>query len=877
MKLMRRYGGLFRNLFRRRRLEQDLDDEIRGYVEMLAADYKRGGLSREEAHRRAWLEAGGIEQTKEQVRDSRAGAWLDALLRDAAFGARMLARNPGFTLMAVLTLALGIGANTALFSVVHRLLIAPLPYRDAHQLAYVYEFWPYEQPFRAAVSPDYGKWRDGSRLAAGVAAFGTSRTLRLSSDEGPERLEGTAVTANFLNLIGVPPVLGRSFSQDEDRPGGPPAVILTHGLWQRRFDSSVDVVGSRIELDEIPRTVVGVLPESFLFPDNEFQPAVLLPMGLPANPDWSSERQFRVLRVMARLKPGVGTAAVASEFLELIRPGFAQEPRQFVRMRRDMEVRVAPLRERLSGDIRRRVLLLQGAALLVLMIGCLNVANLQIARSVARRKEMALRSALGAGRGRLARQLMTESLLLSGAGWAAGLALGYWGVGLMRSFLPAGLHLAALVRLDTTAVAFAASIAILTGLAAGIAPALLGSQVGLNTRNASAAPHQRLRSVLVIAEVAVAVVLVAASGLLIRSFIRMASVDLGFDPHNVLTLRIALPEGKYPDPGRRVAFFEQVVARVRQLPGVENAAVSTGLPLIGARNGAGTAFDNRPEPPPGSRPVVAMDMIDPQYFRTMKIPLRRGRFFTNSDRFGAPRVVIVNEAFGAQFYPGVEPVGRRISPGRDWAEIVGVVANVRQRGLQDFETPTIYAPYRQVSTPDIVVVLRTAGAPGALASAARKAVLDLDPHQPVHDVATMEERIGDALELQRTNMTLMGALAGLALVLAATGIFGVLAYLVSRRSQEIGIRMALGAQRANVVGLVLLHGMTLVVIGIAIGAAGALATTRLLTTLLYEVNPRDPWVFLTVPVLFIGVAALACYFPARWAAAVDPVVTLRHD
>jgi putative ABC transport system permease protein len=878
MRVVRRARNLLRNLFWRRRVEQDLDEEIRAYVEMLAVEYERGGLPPVEARRRARLEAGGVEQVKEVVRDSRAGAQLDTLWRDLAYGTRMLARHPGFTLVAVLTLALGIGANTALFSVVHTLLIGPLPYRDADRLAYVHEFWPHEQPFRAAVSPDYGAWRDGSRLAAGVAAFGSSRTLNLASDEGPERLEGTAVTANFLDLIGVPPVLGRNFTEDEDRPDGPPAVVLTHGLWQRRFGSSPDVLGERVELDEIPRTVVGVLPASFLFPDNEFQPDVLLPMGLPAHPDWSSERDFRVLRVMARLKPGVQAATVAAEFLELIRPGFAQEPPQFVTMRRDMEVRVVPLRERLSGDIRGRVLILQGAAILVLLIGCLNVANLQIARSVARRKEMALRSALGAGRGRLARQLLTESLLLSGAGWVAGLAVGYWGIGLMRSYLPASLHLAEEIHLDATALSFAIAVAVITGLVTGVAPALFSSQVSLNTRNATAAPHQRLRGALVVAEVAIAVVLVTASGLLIRSFLRMATVDLGFDPHNVLTMRIALPEGRYPDPGRRVAFFDQVLERVRHLPGVDRAALSTGLPLVGARNGAGTTFDNRPEPPPGARPVIAMDMVGPSYFGAMRIALRRGRFFTEADRYGAQRVAIVNEAFGAQFYPGVEPLGRRIMPGSgDWAEIVGVVANVRQNGLQDNEAPTIYVPYHQVAAPDMVLVMRTAGPPGALASVTRKAVLELDPDQPVHDVATMEERIAKALKPQRTNMTLMGALAGLALVLAATGIFGVLAYLVSRRSQEIGIRMALGAQRNDVIGLVVRHGIMLVVFGIAIGTAGAFAATHLLTTLLYEVSPHDPWTFFAVPLVFVGVAALACYFPARWAAAVDPAVTLRHE
>jgi len=879
--------ALLRNLLRRRQVEHDLDQEVRTYADMLADEKAHGGMSRQEAERTARIELGGIEQVKEQVRASRSGAWLDQLAADLRYAVRTLRRNPGFAAVTVITLALGIGANTALFSVVNALLLRALPYKDAERLVYVTEFWPHEPVVPAPPSPDFTNWRAHARSIEDIQAYGGGGNVTLTTGGEAERIVGTTVTAGLLDMLGVQPALGRNFTLDEDRPGAPPVVILGYRVWQRHFGGSTAIIGKQIELDGSGRTVVGVLPATFAFPDNNFGQEILIPMGLDPNPGWR-ERELRVLRVMARLRPGVTGEALHTELAELVRRTASEEPPQFVTMRKDMEIRIIPLREWLAGDVRPALLVLQAAVAMVLLIGCLNVANLQIARGIARRKEMALRTALGAGRARITRQLLTESLLLSLLGGAAGLALGYGALHLIRSFLPASLHLADTIRIDPGVLAFTLAIAIVSGIVTGLAPVLAATRTRLDetlkegsSRTTEPGSHHRLHRALVIAEVAIAMVLLACSGLLIRSFARMASLDPGFDPEGVLTLRIAPPGRKYASNQSRTAFYAQLLERATAIPGVQSVAIGGGLPLIGAPSRVGTWVEGRPAPPPGGRPSIPLAGVSLDYFETLRIPLRRGRAFSEADREGSPLVVIVNQAFADQFFPGEDALGKNITfgPSNDLNQIVGIVGNVRQEGLRIAASPSIYIPYRQAQfqEPDTLLILRSSLPRASLSTAATGAIRAIDPDVPVYDVATMHERLSEALSTQRADMTLMGVFAALALLLAAIGIFGLIAYMVNRRSLEIGIRMALGAQHRDVLKMVLGHGMILALAGIVIGLGGALAATRALRTLLFEISPGDPWTLAASAILFAVVATAACYIPARRAVRVDPMTTLRHD
>jgi putative ABC transport system permease protein len=861
-----------------------LDQEIRSYADMLADQKAQGGMSRQEAKRAARIELGGIEQVKEQVRASRSGAWLDGLAADLRYALRALRRNPGFAAVTVLTLALGIGANAALFSAVNTLLIGDLPYKDADRLMYVSEFWPHEPTVPGPPAPDFTNWHANSRLADQIEAYGGGGAVNLTGAGEPEHIIGTMVTGGFLEMIGLRPELGRNFTDEEDS-GGTPVVMLGHRLWQRHFGSSPDVIGRQIQLDGVARTVVGVLPASFAFPDNNFGQELLLPMGVSLKPGWR-ERNFRLVRVIAHVRSGVTPDALRTELFELLRRTAQDEPPQFVTMRKDMEVRVVPLRQWLSGDVSRPVLVLQAAVGMVLLIGCLNIANLQIARGIARRKEMAVRAALGAGRGRIARQLLTEALLLSFLGGAAGLALAYGSTGLLRRFLPTNVHLADSIRIDRRVLVFTLAIAVLSGILTGLAPFLAAARTRLHqtlkegaNRTTEAATHPRLNRILVIAEIAVAMVLLAGSGLLIRSFLHMASLDPGFDPDGVLTMRVALPERKYATDLARAAFYDELRERAASIPGVHNVAIGGGLPLIGTRALAGVWPLERPAAPPGGRPSVPIAGVSPEYFKTLGIPLIQGRAFTDGDREDSPGVAIVNRVFADRFFPGEQAIGKRISvAGADnQHEIVGIAGNVRQQGLGAAAVPTVYVPYRRLPEPEELLILRSSLPPSALLATAAEAIRAIDPDVPVYDAATMQERLREALSSQRANMTLMGALAALALALAAVGIFGVIAYLVNGRSLEFGIRMALGAQHRDVLKMVLGHGLILALAGIAIGLGGALAATRALRALLFEVSPSDPSTLVASAVLFAVVAAAACYIPARRAVRVDPMTTLRHD
>jgi putative ABC transport system permease protein len=859
--------------FRRPKPDRELDDELNAYVAGLADDKAHSGMPYQEALRAARIELGGATQVKELVRDQSAGAWLERLGEDLRYGLRMLRRNPGFSAVTVLTLALGIGANTALFSVVHALLLRPLPYADADRLIYVSEATP-GAPIQRVSSADFVRWHAHATLCDRIEGFGGGADVNLTGGGEPERVSGVTVTAGFLDLIGVHPVLGRNFTQQEDHPHGAGAVILSDALWRHRFGGSRAIVGKTLELDGRAHTVVGVLPASFVFPDNLYRAEMLIPMQLPPDPP----PNFRTLKALARLKPGVTADALRSELESL-----AHHDRS--------RVTVEPLREWLTGDIRRLLLILQGAVVMVLLIACLNIANLQLSRATAREREMVLRAALGAGRGRLIRQLTTESLVPVVCGGALGLLLGSAGVHLLRRLLPVDLHLLRTVHIDGPVLAFTAGVTLATAVLTGLGPALAVSKRNLNQslkqglgRTVAGDSHPQLRATLVIAEVAAAMVLLAAAGLLTRSFLRLAATHPGFDPHGVLTLNIPLPGGfmgahgsRYATPQSWAAFYAQVEERTAAIPGVESTALGMGLPLVGGYPFATFEVEGRPAPDPGVEQAAPFIPASPAYFHTLRIPLLRGRTFQKTDGAGAAPVAIVNQAFARQYFARGDATGKRLRIFDSWAQIVGVVGDVRQRGLREADTVTVYVPYDQFPTPMGFLLLRSRVPPESLANAVAAAVHAVDPNQPVDDVATMDERLSKSLTADRANMTLMAVFAGLALLLAAIGVFAVAAYAVTRRVHEIGIRMALGAQRADVWRLVLRQGMTLTAAGIGLGLTGSLAAARWLESLLFEVKAGDPLTLAAVAALFAVISAAACAIPARWATRVDPMTVLRHE
>jgi putative ABC transport system permease protein len=880
--MLTRLRTLWRALTRRSILERDLDDELRLHVELRAADLVRSGQSKESAESQARLELGPRERFKEELRAVAGIRFFDELAQDLRYSFRVLRQSPVFTIVAIGSLALGIGINTALFSVVNTLLLKSLPYKDADRLVYVTEYWPHEPVVPGPPSPDFENWRAHLKSVDGIAAYGGgANALTLEGSGDPERIQGTMVTAQLLDLVGCQPVLGRNFAAGEDLHGAPPTVILGYGLWRRRFGSAPEIIGQSIRLDGEPRTVIGVLPPEFEFPDNNFLHELLVPMGLPADPNWHDEKNFRLLRVLVRRKPGVSLAALKQELAAIVQSTASQEPPQMVVMRKDMEIRVTPLRQWLTGDVRAMLLVIEGAVAMVLLIACLNLSSLQVARAIARRREIAVRAAIGASASRLIRQLMTESLLICFLAGLLGLALAYASLSALRKFLPASLHLADTVTLDPTVLAYTVAITLAAGFLTGLVPALAALRNECNSalkeeaRSTGTRRQQRTRGILVIAEIAAAMVLLVGSTLLIRTFLRLASADLGFNPKGVLTLKIAPSTRKYPDAAKKTALYARILENAHAIPGVDLAAMGGGLPLVGTIGSFGVSFEGRPQPPLGGRPSIPAASITPDYFQALQIPLLRGRGFTRFDHM----VAIVNQAFAQEFFPGEDALGKRIEAGSRegrWREIIGIVGNVKVEGRRKLDPFIVYIP-EDTDWPEMFLILKSNLPASKLVAAAAKAVHDANPNQPVFDVATMEERLGDSLSPQRANMTLMSIFAALALILATVGISGVIAYFVNSRVHDIAIRIALGASRRTVVGMVLNHGLGLAAAGILFGVAGAFWLTRTLGSILEGVAASDPISFAAASTLFALVAAAACSLPAIKASRIDPIAALRHQ
>jgi putative ABC transport system permease protein len=812
------------------------------------------------------------------------------MLNDLRYAVRMLLKNPGFTTVAVLTLALGIGANSAMFSVVNAILLRSLPFKAADHLLWITEFYPRSKT-SFVLTPDFVGWQQQNQTLEEMAAYGTGvspfTNLVIPGVGKPERVQSARVTANFFSLLGIHPFLGREFLPEEDRPGAPAVALLGHGLWQRRFGADPAAVGKTVILDGSRFTVVGVLPADFRFPA-EFQGEVFMPTGLPSQSVWD-ERTLFLLKVIARLKPGVAPEQAASDLSAISQGLTPSYPRGQTLIRAGMQVRIEPLHRKLVGEVRPALLVLLGAVGFVLLIACSNVVNLQLARAVSRQGEIAVRAALGAGRARLVRQLTMESVLLGLTGGVAGLLLALWCMSAFRMLAAHALNLSynlfiERVTLDHRVLIFTTGIATLTGIASGVVPALLVSKPDLHEalkqgsrRSAGSRGHHRIRSLLVISELAAALVLLVGSGLLIRSFIHLTDVDPGFNPKNVFTAQIELPEESYSQTAC-VNFFQQLLEHCRKIPEVQFAEAAFDLPLMGFFARTSIQVEGQPLPLPGQVPLVPLIRVSPGYFQTLAIPLISGRHFTDSDRATAPAVAIVNQSFARTHFPDGIVLGRQVYLGKPSpTSIVGIVRDVRHEGLNIEPSPTVFVPYPQDPYSLMSLVVRSNRDPSSLRAAIQEQVMALNKGVAIYNGATLEERLKNSLAPRRSNMVLLGIFAGLAFILALIGIYGVIAYAVTQRNQEIGIRVALGAQRADVLTLVLGQGSKLIVAGILVGLAMALILTKLLARQLYGITAHDPATLIAGAVALALVALLACYIPARRAMKVDPMVALRYE
>jgi putative ABC transport system permease protein len=805
--------------------------------------------------------------------------WEDEMFQDLRFGIRMMLKHKGFTAVTVLTLALGIGANTGVFSVVNALILRPLPYPDSERLVWVEEVSKQTGASQAAWGGHFLAWQPQSQTLAGIAAIDNS-TRTLTGAGEPERVEVGQVSSGCLPVLGVQPLPGgRNFTASEDSPGGGRVAILSYGLWQRRFGGAPDIVGRSVTLNDVNFTVIGVLPADFRF---FYRFDVWVPLALDPQQQLAGEARYYGTTV-ARLKPGVSLERAQAE-MDTVQQGY-EMTRPEGRPRIECRTRLVPLQEHFLGDQRRPLLVLVGAVALVLLIACANVANLLLARAVTRQKELAIRAALGAGRLRLVRQMLTECLLLALVGGAAGLLLASWLTKLLGSFNSTDtfgeIGRLAAITIDRRVLGFTLLSSLVTGLLFGLLPALQLASPNLNASlkeggRGSGSHGRSLRSALLVSEVALAIVLLIGAGLLIRSFGKLLNVDPGYRAENLLTARVALPP-RYRDDEQRVQFYERVRQRLAALPGVASVGVTSHLPLTGYNMGAGLRVEGR-TPQPGVAEVSApVARVNPDYFRTMGIPLRAGRLFDDGDTEGAPGVAVLSQTLARRLFPDEDPLGKRFSMGDRSATVIGVVNDIRYTGLDGEVEPAVYLSYRQLPRAGMALLLRSAVEPASLAPGLRSAVHEVDPALPVYDVMTMEERLSNSVAARRFNLLLLGGFAALALLLACVGVYGVISYVVTGRTHEIGIRMALGAQSADIVRLFIKQGMALVTLGVGIGLVGAYALTRVMSSLLFGVLANDARTFAGVTLLLSLVALLACYLPARRAARIDPLGALRHE
>ncbi|HEY6269933.1 MAG TPA: ABC transporter permease [Candidatus Acidoferrum sp.] len=874
MNWLREVARRLRMLVYRRRFDADLEEEMQLHLELRQQEHLESGMTADSARAAARRRFGNVTALREKSHMAWGWESFENLMQDVRYGLRMLRKNPGFTSVAVLTLALGIGANTAIFSVVNGVLLSPLPYKNPQQLVVM------------RGNDSLPNVMDIQRQARSFSEGGGINVQKMDYTGGtePVQVRTGLVDAGFLETLGVQPMLGRIISPVEDTKGGPRLAVASYSFWQNFLGSDPHALGKAIPLGGNTYTVIGVMPASFAPPAEHADVFVSLWAG---DPGAAAQRDVHVMHTYWRLQRGVPLAQAQAEMAAIDRRLAEQYPAE----EKERKMHLVPLHEWLVGDVRPALLVLFGAVALVLLIACANFASLLMAREVARRQELVIRAALGAGRGRLIRKTLTESALLSVLGGAAGLLLAQWGTRILLALRPEKLARLSGIHMDTRVLLFVLVVSVLTGVVFGVAPAWVAARgdvaEALNESGrrttASAAGH-RIRNILVTSELALALVLLVGAGLLIKGFSRLRSLNPGFNPANVMTMYLQLPATRYAEIPKQTQFRRELLARLNSLPGLQ-AAMVTDIPLGGNYVDHGFVIDGHPPVAVGGEPEVQTLSVMGDYFRVMQIPLRAGRDFTPLDREGQPLVAIVNEEVVREFFPHENPIGARIHWAREteplrWMTVIGVVGDVKHSGLDQPTDPAVYTPFPQsneIWRSFMTLAIRTRGVSSGLVEEVKKQVWSLDSRIPVSDVHTMDELMAVSLAQQRFNMLLLGLFAALALVLAAVGIYGMMAYRVGQRMHEIGIHIALGAQRRDVLRLVLGEGAKLACFGIGIGIAGAIVLTRLMTSLLFEVKPTDPETFAVVAIVLAIVALAACYVPTRRAMRVDPMVALRYE
>jgi len=810
---------------------------------------------------------------------------MNTLLQDLRFSLRMLLKKPGFTLVVVLALALGIGANTAIFSVVNTILLRPLPYKNSDRLIWLRETNPSADIKEETLSPpNYLDWKTQSQSFEDMGAFASTRVTLTSGSGEPERINASYVADGFFSVLGAEAQIGRTFTPEEDKPGNARVIILSNGLFERRFGSDPNLIGNAITINGNPYTVVGVMPKGFISPkpDDRRPPEAYAPLAADYNQE---DRRGDYLNVIARLKPDATVEQARAEMATITE----RLEQQYPDTNTGWSAIVMPLHERFVGDIRPALMVLLGAVCFLLLIACANVANLLLARSTARQKEIAIRTALGARRGRIVQQLLTESVMLSLTGGALGLLFAFWGVGILTSLSPGSIPRLSEIGVDSRVLAFTLGVSLLTGIIFGLLPALQASNPNLNETlkeggrsSAEGTRGGRLRSVLAATEVALALVLLIGAGLMARSFLRLQDVNPGFNAERVLTVGLFLPGTKYKEGPQVVSFYKELLSKTESLPGVVSAGAIDTLPLDVGGNVLGFSIEGRPpQQPGGDTPDAEHRVVSADYFRVMGIPLLRGRLFEEQDGPNAPQSIVINETMAQRYFPAEDPIGKRINLGdpqsTPWLTIVGIVRDTRHEALSAEPYSQMYAVHAQAPRRSLALVVRTSGDPMSLVSAIRSRIADMDGDLPLSNMRTMDQILSESIQRPRFNMLLITIFAVVAMVLASVGIYGVISYSVSQRTHEIGVRIALGARPRDIFKMVVGQGLKLAITGVGAGLVAAFALTRVMVSLLYGVQATDPLTFAAISAVLTGIVIMASYIPARRATKVDPMISLRYE